>query len=407
MSWLWSWSVSALFALCGCSRGPCEPVDLDETRTLRGKPGPAAAGELRRGLAFDHATDVVAAAGGVACLSCDTVFYFDHRLDERGRVAVDLAGTGSSLAVSDTATFVLGGDAQELRALSLTGKPLWRRDISVAGAWGPVGPSILAGPASLIVHGERGTQVLVLDPATGASRWSTDVSSGSSVFPDATDGLLVASGWRDVGPNLPDHITLRHLDGSGAATWTTTWAGTARLGFDPPFYLIADAARTADGGYVVVGHFERGVLDLGDRILQGPAESRTFVVSLDGNGATRWAVAIDELFSRARTRIAAAGQGAVLGGKYVDHGSAALGLPDASGIDSFVARVDPTGAVTAHWIGGEGDQLLDALAVADDGSAIVEVINAPAGGGDAVMRIGRRTFEDGPSTRTYVLNILP
>lgn len=407
-----------LMLLSACINPPCEPEHLDDAPTA----GP---GEVRHGVALDdqvhgYHANVAATANRVACLTCSSIFYLDHTLAEQRQVDVTLVGS-AMLAVTDDTTFVFDRDSGQeaddngssrprhlqLFALSATGHELWRDDFGTGEAWqGGLVPLVIAGPASVVVYGQ--SQASVFDPATGALRWSTSLGLGDALVPDATGGLFIAGGALLLGPGTA-HATLRHLDANGSATWTTTWSASESRPTHGAHVIFEGAARTTDSGYVVIGAFSGALLDLGDRILQGPSSDGNWVVAaLDSRGATQWAVAFGNVDNLQRMQIAAAPDGTLIGGEYAGSG-AGLGLPDSTNFDdvnAFVARVDSSGAISAHAIGGDGFQTFEALAATNDGSAIVTILNGPDLG-RAVLRVGSRTFDDGQRQRIYVLNILP
>lgn len=201
--------------------------------------------------------------------------------------------------------------------------------------------------------------------------------------------------------------TLHYRDAHGAEAWSATWtAKIVRHSLDPSL-IISDAKLTSDGGFILLGWSEQSPLDMGDRMLPTSGSQKTFVISLDSHGATQWAVAVDSVLTGYNSFVAAVSDGAVIGGEYLDSGSAALGLPVPDDYDSFLAHVDTSGAVTAHALGGSGMQFFEGLAIADDGSAIVRIRNLPTEASSAVMRIGNRILDDGRNGRAYVLNIMP
>ncbi|HEX7838679.1 MAG TPA: hypothetical protein VF469_14485, partial [Kofleriaceae bacterium] len=356
----------------------------------------AGPGEVRHGFAIDQASGAIATVNGVACLTCSGASYFDAALVEQHRVGLDLEGSGA-LAIGGDTTFVLdrdfgenpethGGESRpphyQLFALSNTDRELWRRDLGAGGPWaGFLAPDVLAGPASVVVHGEP--VAAVFDPVTGAPRWSTPVGFGTALAADATGGLLVATGAHTTGPVAPE-VTLRHFDSEGSATWTTTWGPAT-----PPTFgdIIFDgAARTADGGFLVTGEFTTATLDLGGPILPGVTGLHdgfpphvNFIAAIDAQGATRWAYTLGGADANGyvqRLKVAASRDVAVVCGEYA--GKDQLGLPDTfAGIAAFVARVDASGAITAYSIHGGGELSCEGLAAAGDGSAIVTVGSGP------------------------------
>jgi hypothetical protein len=407
---------AALTLLCGCTSPPCALHRLDDAPD-------AAPGEVRHGFAIGDRVDVAATATGIACLTCGAIHYFDGALSEQRRVGVDLAGS-ATLAVADDTTFVLardfgqdpdltGGDRQprvQLFALSATGQELWRNELGDGEAWSRGGtPAILAGPMSVVVHGEP--LASVFRPTDGSLLWTTPLAHGDALAADGAGGLFVALGASALGPAMPQ-ATLRHVRVDGTS-WMTTWGTT-----NPPPYsggeiAFADAEPDPDGGFVVAGEFTTATLDLYDQILrasdpyQGPfgVDRTTFVASVGGAGGTQWAAIVGRSGAAGRIhirRIAAVSGGVVICGDYA--GTGQLGLPATdTAIDAFVARVDASGAITAHAIGGDGEQICEALVVGADGSATIVVQSDHTGPGE--LHVGSQTFEERLQGQFYILQL--
>jgi hypothetical protein len=405
--------LAALSAVAGaaCTGPPCQIDRLDD------RPD-AAPGEVRHGLALGQRASLAANADGLACLTCGGVYYFDPALSEQRHVALDLQGPGE-LAIGGDTTFVFDrdpglaaspsggapGDSQ-LHALSATGRELWRADFGSGPAW----RGLLAGPDSVVIYDEQIASAF--DPATGAPRWIAEFDRGDAFAPDATGGLFVATGDSQLGPATPE-ATLRRFDGGGGPSWTVTWTTTVSPPAAGGDVAFTGAAPTAGGGLVVAGRFTTATLELGGLSLaalplHGSVNGTRFVAALDATGATRWAVAVGTSDAGGRIdvrRIAALGDGAVICGEYAGAGQLGLPATDATS-DAFVARVDPGGAITAHAIAGDGDQVCEALAVAADGGATIAVHSARGAGGSA-LRVGSQIFDDGPEKSFYVLNLVP
>jgi hypothetical protein len=397
--------IVAVASTGGCTGPPCQIDRLDDL--------PAAApGEVRHGFALGQEAGLTTTASGVACLTCGGIFYFDPALSAQRHVAVDLAGSGELATGGDT-TFVFDRDPAhyQLYALSATGRTLWRNDFGAGDAWrGAVDPELVAGPGVAVIYGE--SVASAFDPATGAARWTAPIQRGDALAPDPAGGLYIATGASVFGPATPQ-ATLRHLDAGGAPTWTATWTTTdtpPAVGGDVAFTA---AAPTGDGGLVVAGRFTTATLELGDLHLaalplHGSIDGTRFVAALDASGAVRWAVAVGTSDADGRAdarRIAPLGDAAVICGDYAGAGQLGLPATDATS-DAFVARVDPGGAVTALAIAGDGDQTCEALAIAADGSATF-AIHSARGPGGSVLRVGSRSFDDGPEKPFYVLNLVP
>jgi len=399
--------VLLLIALSACLGQPCELRQLED----------ATAGEVRHGVALGEDADVTATAGGVACRTCGGIYYLDHELRQRRRVGVALAGDGL-IAVSGDTTLVFdrdfGEDADadndvgrprnfQLFALSATGGELWRVDFGTGEMWhGSLQPLLVAGPASAVIYGDFAASVF--DPATGAMRQSIPLTQGTQVLPDATGGLFIGSGAFVFNPGTAS-ATLRHLDAGGAELWTTTWSTTDTRTTDASSIYFEAMARTMDGGLVVAARFTGPALDLGDRILQRPGAAGGMVIAvIDGGGGVRWASLIDTAANLTIAQIVPAGDGVEIGGAYSGVGGRIL--PDSEDVDGYIAHVDPAGTVAARAIGGEGFQIVKALAPGGDGSVHVTVLNAPEQG-RAVMRVDGRSYDDGTRRRWYVLNMLP
>jgi hypothetical protein len=407
-----------LAAAAACTGPPCQIDRLDDL--------PAAApGQVRHGLALAQDAGLSATASGVACLTCGGIYYFDPALSEQRHVAIDLAGTGELATGGDT-TFVFdrdpgrgaeasGGVAQpahyQLSALSAAGRVLWRDDFGAGAAWqGAIGPELVAGPGGAVIRGEAIASVF--DPATGAARWTAAIHPGDALAPDPAGGLVIASGDSQLGPATPE-ATLLHLDAGGTPTWAVTWTTSdtpPAVGGDVAFTA---AAPTAGGGVVVAGRFTTTGLAVGGLALtalpqHGSIDGTRFVAALDAGGTTRWGAVIgtSDAAGRIDARwIAALGDAAVICGDHAGAGQLGLPATDAT-TDAFVARIDPTGAITAHAITGDGDQTCEALAVADDGSATIAVHSARGPGGSE-LRVGSQIFDDGPEKTFYVLNLVP
>jgi hypothetical protein len=414
--------ILASVLLSACTNTPCALHRFDDAPAA----GP---GEVRHGFAFDNVVDLVATPSGVACLSCGTLFNFDGALHEERHVGVDLDGTGK-IAVTNHAAIVFDQDYSpeydvfddnyrpphfQLFALSGSGDELWRKDFADGEAWTgnfpPVGlngpqqvtPSVVAGPNVVIVYGIP--LASVFDAASGRLMWATLTQRGDALAADANVGLFHASGSV---AGRPSQATLRHFGFDGGTVWTTTWSPVAPMPFGE--ITFAGAARTANDGLVVAGEFTTPTLDLGGHILQSPTgpvgpNSASFVAALDDRGATKWAFAVgtkDPTGYVQTQKIAATRDGAVICGEYA--GASQLGLPATDGrISAFVARVDASGAITAYPIAGSA-VFCQGLDVADDGGAIV-MIASGSDLGTTELRVGNRTFDHGPDTTYYVLNI--
>src|SRR5215468_1551517 len=85
-----------------CTGPPCQLDRLDDM--------PAAApGEVRHGFALGQEARLSTTASGIACLTCNGIFYFDPALSEQRHVAIDLRGDGELATGGDT-TFVFDRD---------------------------------------------------------------------------------------------------------------------------------------------------------------------------------------------------------------------------------------------------------------------------------------------------------
>lgn len=392
---------------------PCAPDRLDDAPSAR-------PGEVRHGVALGAGdfVNITGTPGGVACVICGGILYFDDALREQRRVEVAFSGEPRDvlIAASSDTTLVLDRDPGtesdidagatrprhfQLFALSPAGDELWRNDLGMGDPQDPSMPLLAAGPASVVVHSRSSARVF--DPATGALRYSTPVAFGDAIAPDATGGLYVGGSAFGF-DQRPARATVRYLQASGAERWTATWTVEAAALPLTPFLSCSAVAPGQDGGFVVAVHVTGTTLDLGERKLVGPdPEINTFLVALDRDGRVQWTIAIGNA-AIVRPQIAAVPDGALLAGEYAGTG-AGLGLPGSDGPDSFVARVDRDGHITAHAIGGPGYQGLFALAAAADGSANVLVLNTTHDGVAGVMRVGDRTFDDGNSRQLYLLNI--
>lgn len=405
-------SVTAVTA-AACTGPPCQLDRLDDM--------PAAApGEVRHGFALGQQAGLSATATGIACLTCNGIYYFDPALTEQRHLAIDLQGSGE-LAVGGDTTFVLDREIVDapdasrggtpgyywLFALSATGRELWRDGTPVAHSADL--PDLLAGPHSVAIYDEA--HASVFDATTGAARWNADVH-GDALAADATGGLFVASGGSQLGPTTPE-ATLRHFDPHGVATWTVTWTTTntpPAVGGDVAF---TGAAPTADGGAIVAGRFTTATLELAEISLaalplRGGVDGTRFVAAIEPGGAVRWAARAGRSDADGRLdirRIAALGDGAVICGEYAGAGQLDLPATDATS-DAFIARVDPDGTITAHAIAGDGDQICEALAIAGDGSATLAV-HSVRGPGGSELRVGSQIFDDGPDKSYHVLNLVP
>jgi hypothetical protein len=431
------WSLVLFPIVCGACDSPCEPGHLPAAPDA----GP---GEVRHGVSVvSDRLDVAATPGGIACLGCGFVYYFDDALREQRRVGVGLAGVGK-LAVGDDQTYVLDiadgldpdfGDDRfrlpnfQLFALSRDGDELWRNDLGDGEAWtGEFAPlhdlgylqsvprtipaAIAASPRGVILHGAP--LASVFDATQGRLLWTvpTDVDGSAAATPDTSGGLFVA-GNEQAASGAPQAV-LRHYDGNGNTIWTATWDTT----LPPPLMnggeiAFTDATRSADGGFLVAGYFTTATLDAGGHTLQGPdnplgGDFVNFVAALDGSGATQWAFTVGHRIKTQyleRLKIAAVGDGAVICGDYGGGGDQ-LGLPFSGGsIGAFVAHVTASGAISAYSIGGMGAKSCPAIAAAPDGSAIVAVQTYPDFTGGNELRVGSRTFGAVASNEFFLLNI--
>lgn len=431
------WSLVLFSIVCGACDNPCEPGHLPDAPDA----GP---GEVRHGLSVvADGLDVAATSDGIACLGCGFVYYFDDALREQRRVGVGVAGVGK-LAVGDDHTYVLemadgldpdfGDDTFrlpnfQLFALSRDGDELWRNDLGDGEAWiGDFAPvndlgylrstprtvpaGLVASPRGVVLHGAP--LASMFDATQGRLLWTvvTGADGAGAVAPDAFSGLFVV-GHGQTASGAPQAV-LRHLDGDGNTTWTTTWDTTLA----PPLtqggeIVFTDATRAADGGLLVAGYFTTAALDAGGHTLQDPdhpsgGDFVNFVAALDVNGGTEWAVTaghqsaaqyIDDL------KIAAVSDGAVICGEYGGGGDQ-LGLPFSGGsIGAFVAHVTASGVNSAYSIGGMGAKHCLAIAAARDDSAIVTVETHPDFTGENEIRVGTRTFSAVGSNEFFVLNI--
>ena len=229
---------ACLLAVTACaSSPPCQLVRFDDAPD-------AASGEVRHALAFGQFADVTSAPDGVACLSCGTVFHLDAALRERRQLGVDVVN-GSAIAVSGAATYVFNRelgvspdsnfDAYSrpadltLSAMDASGRQRWHDDFGDGEAWTApatevfdyvVVPEIFATSKTVVIHGEP--LASVFRPGDGELQWTTVVGHGAAVAPDASDGLLVATGGSATSPAAAQ-ATLRHLTTGGAVDWTATW----------------------------------------------------------------------------------------------------------------------------------------------------------------------------------------
>jgi hypothetical protein len=414
--------VLASVVLSACANAPCELHPFDDAPAA----GP---GEVRHGFAVGNGADLVATPSGIACLSCDTIFYFNGALHEERRIGVHLDGRGR-VATGDNTTIVFDQDYGpvsdiyddnyrpphfQLFAASAAGDELWRDDFADGEAWtgnfppvrldGPRGfvPAIAAGPNVVIVYGTP--LASVFDVRSGRLLWATLAGLRDAVAADATAGLFIAGGSV---AGRPPQASLRHFVTDGGTAWTTTWSPVEPLVFGD--ITFGGAAPTANDGVVVAGDFTTPTLDLGGHVLQRPTgpvgpNGAGFVAALDDRGATLWAFPVGTTSPTGSVqirRIAATSDGAVICGEYA--GPSQLGLPATGGrISAFVARVDASGAIAAYPIMGSSVSC-GGLAAADDGSAIV-MIESRAGLGSSEIRVGSRTFDNGPDSAFYVLNI--
>ncbi|HEX8113656.1 MAG TPA: hypothetical protein VF516_38255 [Kofleriaceae bacterium] len=424
-----------VLVLCGACDRPCAADHLPDA------PG-AGPGEVRRGFVMvSNELDLAATSDGVACLSCDTIFYFDGALREQRRVAAALAGSGKlaagNAAVIGEQTYVLDFDRgkdpdhgddfyrapnYQLFALSSSGEELWRNDLGDGEAWtgdlaplGPIGPhrasvSIAAGPGGVALHGEP---LGSLFDTQGRIVWTTPTDGYDAVVPDASYGLFVAGHGPNTAAGDPQ-AELRRLGSEGNLVWTATWSTT----HTPPIVaggeiVFTGAARTASGGFLVAGLFSTATLDTGGRILQGPNDPlpgddfANFVAAIDNQGVTQWAYPVggrkvnDGYVNL--LQVAAVGDGAVICGDY--GGSNALGLPSpGTTIKAFVAHVQASGQIAAYPIQGTGELHCAGLATAPDGSAIVAV-QSSHDPGPGTLSIGSQTFSADAQDEFFVLNI--
>jgi hypothetical protein len=394
--------------LCSCV--PCEPERLDDAAS-------APPGEVRHGLTFGAVdmVNVIQTASGVACVTCGGILYFDQALREQRRVDVRLAGEPRDVlfATSGDTTIVLDRDLPQwnddpsprdfqLFALSAAGEELWRHDLG-GGDEFLSAPGLVAGPASVVVVDRDGADVF--DPASGALRYSIPVEMFGQVTPDSSGGLFL-SGSALSFDGRPAQTTVRRLDATGGQIWAATWTDALPPTNSDSFINCAAVAPTPDGGFIVAVSVTGPTLDLGERQLQGSApEDNLFMVALAADGAVEWTVALGNA-AGSRLLIVATPGGAILGGSY-SGSNMGLGLPYADSPDAFVARVDRTGQVAAHAIGGSGYQGMAGLAAESDGSVNVLVLNTFDDGRGGVMHIGNRTFDDTGGRQFYLLNILP
>lgn len=424
-------SAVCLLAVTACaSSPPCQLVRFDDA------PG-AAPGEVRHAVAFGQYADVTAAPDGVACLSCSTVFYFDAALREQRQLGVDVVD-GSAIAVSGDATYVFNRDLGvspdsnydaysrpadvTLSAMDASGHQRWHEDFGDGEAWTSpatdvfdyvVVPEIFATSKTVVIYGEP--LASVFRPSNGELQWRAVVGADAAVAPDASDGLLVATGGSSSSVAAVQ-ATLRHLRTGGAVDWTATWTAAGDPAMPAEFVAFHAGAPTPDGGFAVAGSFHATTLDLGNQIAlslrePGPfALPAAFVAVIDGHGVTQWAAvlgdaSLDDGFGGGLhpARIAATGDGVVICGSY--SGPNQLGLPanQIQNTDAFVARIDRSGAITAYPITGVANQTCRSLQLAADGSATVAVYSANRE--SSAITVAGRTFDSGSQFSYYILNL--
>lgn len=346
-------------------------------------------------------TMVAVGDDGVARVGCSGMTLYDLALEERGHVdlggawihsvAVNPDGSGHAFRDDELVRFDATGEISLVARVAIPAPQSPTQTISLSVENGSAGP-YLSGPAHIVVDGVPFQQypTVALDLA-GAVRfsWPGDYSASRSVFgglvQDGTGNDIVLR--RDMGAPA-----MHSVDATGTSRWTVPMSG-----FDI-------RAMTADptGGVITVIELEDEQLELPGRTLVA-SPYHLFVVAFDREGTVRWATMLDDWIEDF-VRLSATSTGdAMVTGRY---SGVALGLPDSFRIDlhpdPFVARVGPSGVVTARELPSRGYVFPTAIAPAagDDVWLSLHFLDAPENAarttigdtvidhdGDAIVRV--------------------
>lgn len=136
-------------------------------------------------------------------------------------------------------------------------------------------------------------------------------------------------------------------------------------------YGAALGVAAGPDGSIAAGGYARGAADLGDGPFDTGAATEAVVVRYDADGATRWSRRFAGDAAEVRA-VALDARGVWVDGTFGNFATVAgRTFRSARAPDSFVARLDPGGAVTDAWqLAGDGDEQAVALATPGDGDAV-------------------------------------
>jgi hypothetical protein len=324
-----------------------------------------------------------------------------------GAVLSGVAGDGSTVFAALTSTASAPASASvAVEAISIRNfradAPAWR--VQLEGAGGPLVVTregvvaVLGGTgrvAGMVLRGEPGAVIAVLDASTGAVRWTLAVDATewavvSSVAP-TPDGVLVGgsfAGTLRVGSHVvssagkADGFVARLAAGGGVA-WLIRMGGA---GVD-----AVQGVSVAGDRIAIAGTFAAGADLLGkalDALDDRSAASDGFVAELTGAGALRWA----DTFG-GKGDDAVAGVAMTAGGQIVVAGTVRESVH--VGIGELAVNGSADGLVA--WWGDDGAPGAAILI----GGADFDGLRAIAGSGDRVivagfysgsLRLGERTL---------------
>lgn len=290
----------------------------------------------------------------------DTAHTFVARYNSRGDDIWALRGTSSGgtvpaqgLSVDGSSSVIVGGDCRGTVTFSpearggFGGDDAYLAGIDVDGTvtslarWGSGGDERIRAA----VHDGLGS-IYLIGSYTGSWVFAEEALTGG----DGTTSLFIAQ----AGPS------------GSPVSWTLHTTATARID-------DVAAATTAAGDVIVVGSFE-GTLAIEPGITE-PVESDgldIFVAFIDREGTGGWLINLGQAGSDAALAVAVDDEASIhVAGYYT--GEAIFGpysLTSSGGSDGFYAYLSDTGEVIeAHSLGGEADDRLLSVAIANDGNA--------------------------------------
>ena len=276
---------------------------------------------------------------------------------------------GTWVVADNTGAYVVGGSEARMQKFDATGTLVWDRTFLPSGGDGTFwdAAAFPGGGAVAVGRSEAGPLLQRVD-AGGTARWASTVvpALGAStilqrVAVDAA-GNVYAAGTRVGATPGVDDIVMARFDADGGLAWMRTRPGVAPGRGTATHDMVTALAVDAGGNAIVAGTASTAV------------DYVAWTAKIDPAGRILWS---DEFTTRddARTEARALGLDA-LGHAYV--GGTGVG---ASGIEGFVRKLGPGGAVvwTLRWAGilkdvivGGGGELL-VLASASNAATLMRL----------------------------------